>query len=121
MNPLVYTRVPSDHPATTHQRRSALLHLAHRSTPRGGVPRRGCDLRFAARESAIFGQIEPAFGLVPGLQRRPRCAVRRHNPGVTEIKKMPDRGHALTIDHGWEEVAQTALEFVKRFAPAKAG
>lgn len=34
---------------------------------------------------------------------------------------MPDRGHALTIDHGWEEVAQTALEFVKRFAPAKAG
>jgi enoyl-CoA hydratase/carnithine racemase len=25
-----------------------------------------CDLRFAARESAIFGQIEPAFGLIPG-------------------------------------------------------
>jgi pimeloyl-ACP methyl ester carboxylesterase len=39
----------------------------------------------------------------------------RHNPGVTEIVKMPDRGHALTIDHGWREVAQTALDFVKRF------
>jgi enoyl-CoA hydratase/carnithine racemase len=25
-----------------------------------------CDMRFAARETAIFGQIEPAFGLVPG-------------------------------------------------------
>jgi enoyl-CoA hydratase/carnithine racemase len=25
-----------------------------------------CDMRFAARESAIFGQFEPAFGLVPG-------------------------------------------------------
>jgi enoyl-CoA hydratase/carnithine racemase len=25
-----------------------------------------CDMRFAARESAIFGQIEPAFGLIPG-------------------------------------------------------
>jgi enoyl-CoA hydratase/carnithine racemase len=25
-----------------------------------------CDLRFAARESAIFGQFEPAFGLLPG-------------------------------------------------------
>ena len=37
------------------------------------------------------------------------------NPGVTEIVKMPNRGHALTIDHGWREVAQTALEFVKRF------
>jgi len=37
------------------------------------------------------------------------------NPGVTEIVKMPNRGHALTIDHGWREVAQTALDFVKRF------
>ena len=31
---------------------------------------------------------------------------------------MPNRGHALTIDHGWREVAQTALDFVKRFAQA---
>jgi non-heme chloroperoxidase len=38
----------------------------------------------------------------------------RRNSGVTEIVKMPDRGHALTIDHGWREVAQTALDFVKR-------
>ena len=38
------------------------------------------------------------------------------NPAVTEIVKMPNRGHALTIDHGWREVAQTALDFVKRFA-----
>ena len=37
------------------------------------------------------------------------------NPSATEIKQMPNRGHALTIDHGWEEVAQTALDFVKRF------
>jgi pimeloyl-ACP methyl ester carboxylesterase len=40
----------------------------------------------------------------------------RHNAAVTEIVKMPNRGHALTIDHGWREVAQTALDFVKRFA-----
>jgi non-heme chloroperoxidase len=39
----------------------------------------------------------------------------RRNPGVTEIAKIPNRGHALTIDHGWREVAQTALDFVKRF------
>jgi non-heme chloroperoxidase len=39
----------------------------------------------------------------------------KRNPAVTEIVKMPNRGHALTIDHGWREVAQTALEFVKRF------
>ncbi len=39
----------------------------------------------------------------------------RHNTAVTEIVKMPNRGHSLTIDHGWREVAQTALDFVKRF------
>jgi pimeloyl-ACP methyl ester carboxylesterase len=42
----------------------------------------------------------------------------RRNPGVTEIRKMPNRGHSLTIDHGWEEVAQAALDFVERFVPA---
>jgi hypothetical protein len=31
---------------------------------------------------------------------------------------MPDRGHALTIDHGWREVAHTALAFVQRFVRA---
>jgi non-heme chloroperoxidase len=37
------------------------------------------------------------------------------NKGVTEIVKIPGRGHALTIDGGWREVADTALGFVKRF------
>jgi pimeloyl-ACP methyl ester carboxylesterase len=37
------------------------------------------------------------------------------NPGVTEIVQMPNRGHSLTIDSGWREVAQTALDFAKRF------
>ena len=39
-----------------------------------------------------------------------------HNAGVTEIVKMENRGHSLTIDHGWREVAETALAFVRRFA-----
>jgi pimeloyl-ACP methyl ester carboxylesterase len=38
-----------------------------------------------------------------------------HNEAVTEIEKIPNRGHALTIDSGWREVAQKALDFVKRF------
>jgi pimeloyl-ACP methyl ester carboxylesterase len=37
-----------------------------------------------------------------------------HNPGVTEFTELPNRGHALVIDSGWREVAETALEFVKR-------
>ena len=40
----------------------------------------------------------------------------KRNAGVTEIVKIPNRGHSLTIDHGWREVAETALKFIKRFA-----
>jgi pimeloyl-ACP methyl ester carboxylesterase len=39
----------------------------------------------------------------------------KRNDGVTEIVKIPNRGHALTIDGGWREVADTALGFVNRF------
>jgi pimeloyl-ACP methyl ester carboxylesterase len=49
------------------------------------------------------------------LEQKP--AVMGHSTGG--LKKMPNRGHSLTIDHGWQEVAQTALDFVKRFVPAK--
>ncbi|HEX5610016.1 MAG TPA: alpha/beta hydrolase [Solirubrobacterales bacterium] len=42
------------------------------------------------------------------------------NQAVTEIAKIPNRGHSLTIDSGWREVCDTALEFVQRFAPAGA-
>ena len=37
------------------------------------------------------------------------------NKGVTDFVSMPDRGHALTIDSWWREVADTALGFVRRF------
>jgi non-heme chloroperoxidase len=40
----------------------------------------------------------------------------KRNEGVTEFAEIPNRGHALTIDSGWREVADRALEFVKRFA-----
>jgi pimeloyl-ACP methyl ester carboxylesterase len=40
----------------------------------------------------------------------------KRNEGVTKIVEMPDRGHSLTIDHGWREVADKALDFVKRYA-----
>jgi pimeloyl-ACP methyl ester carboxylesterase len=42
----------------------------------------------------------------------------RRNPGVTEFVEIPGRGHALVIDSGWREVADTALAFVRRFVPA---
>ena len=36
----------------------------------------------------------------------------KKNSGVTEIREIPNRGHALTIDHGWQEVAETVLTFI---------
>jgi pimeloyl-ACP methyl ester carboxylesterase len=42
----------------------------------------------------------------------------RQNPSVTEIVKVPNRGHSLTIDSGWREVAEQALAFVQRFTPS---
>src|SRR5262249_35118561 len=39
----------------------------------------------------------------------------KRNEGVTEITQVPNRGHALTIDHGWREVADLSLAFVQRF------
>ncbi|MDO8209063.1 carboxylesterase [Conexibacter sp. CPCC 206217] len=40
---------------------------------------------------------------------------KRNEENITEIVEMRDRGHALTIDSGWHEVADTALAFVRRF------
>ncbi len=39
------------------------------------------------------------------------------NPGVTDIRQIPNRGHSLTIDHGWREVADTALAFIAQHPP----
>jgi len=39
----------------------------------------------------------------------------KKNGNITEIVEIPNRGHSLTIDHGWREVAETALQFVRRF------
>jgi enoyl-CoA hydratase/carnithine racemase len=44
-----------------------------------------CDMRFAARESAIFGQFEPAFGVIPGAG------------GAQHLTRLMGRGRALEV------------------------
>ena len=39
------------------------------------------------------------------------------NVGETRITEIPGRGHSLVIDHGWREVADTALEFAQTYSP----
>ena len=46
----------------------------------------------------------------------------KRNEGVTEILKIEGRGHALTIDNGWRDVADITLAFIQRFVePRPAG
>src|SRR5258708_33722092 len=49
---------------------------------------------------------------VPWANANASYKKHKRNKGVTEIVKMPGRGHALTIDAGWREVAEKELDFV---------
>jgi pimeloyl-ACP methyl ester carboxylesterase len=51
----------------------------------------------------------------PGAMAEGIYNKQKRNEGVTEIIEMPNRGHALVIDSGWREVAETALAFIRRF------
>ena len=53
---------------------------------------------------------------VPPAVAKSSYKKQKRNEGVTEYVEIPDRGHALTIDHGWRDVADTALAFVRRFS-----
>jgi pimeloyl-ACP methyl ester carboxylesterase len=53
--------------------------------------------------------------IVPWAITNASYKKQKRNEGVTEIVELPDRGHALVVDSGWQEVADTALAFVRRF------
>ena len=52
---------------------------------------------------------------VPPAVAKASYKQQQDNEGVTEFIEIKNRGHGLTIDSGWREVADTALAFVKRF------
>jgi pimeloyl-ACP methyl ester carboxylesterase len=57
---------------------------------------------------------------VPSVVSRAAYDIQRKNASnVTEFVEMPGRGHSLTIDHGWREVADRSLGFVRRFLKEK--
>jgi non-heme chloroperoxidase len=58
---------------------------------------------------------------VPRSISRAAFKLQVSNPGVTEFSEIRGRGHSLTIDDGWADVARTALDFIKRFAPPEEG
>jgi non-heme chloroperoxidase len=53
---------------------------------------------------------------VPRAIAHASFTLQQKNPGVTEFVDIVGRGHALTIDSGWRDVADIALKFIQRFA-----
>ena len=73
------------------------------------------DVRNPGRGPLLIIQGEKDHTVAPAIGNA-SYKRQRHNKAVTQIQKIPNRGHSLTIDNGWREVAQVALDFVKRFA-----
>ena len=49
---------------------------------------------------------------VPAATVRAAYKIQAKGPGVTELKVFPDRAHSMASDHGWTEIAETALTFL---------
>jgi alpha-beta hydrolase superfamily lysophospholipase len=50
---------------------------------------------------------------VPDVVTRSTLKQYRDSTAVTELKQFEGRGHSLTIDSGWREVAESILEWLK--------
>jgi enoyl-CoA hydratase/carnithine racemase len=79
-----------------------------------------CDMRFAARESAIFGQFEPAFGVIPGAGGAQHLARLMGRARALEVMlSAEDYDADLAERYGWINRALPADElgeFVKSLA-----
>ena len=79
-----------------------------------------CDMRFAARESAIFGQFEPAFGVIPGAGAAQHLTRLMGRGRALEVLLSADDYDAEIAErYGWINRALPAGElddFVKRLA-----
>ncbi|MBL7488654.1 alpha/beta hydrolase [Frankia sp. AgB1.9] len=51
---------------------------------------------------------------VPEVVTRATLKQYRHSSAVTDILDFADRGHSLTIDHGWREVADASLDWLRK-------
>jgi pimeloyl-ACP methyl ester carboxylesterase len=72
------------------------------------------DPKNAERGPLLIIEGEKDHTVAPAIAKAAYKRQRR-NENVTEFVQIPNRGHALTIDSGWHEVADQALGFVQRF------
>jgi len=84
-----------------------------------------CDMRFAARESAIFGQFEPAFGVIPGAGAAQHLTRLMGRGRALEVLLSADDYNAEIAErYGWINRALPAAElddFVRSLAFRVAG
>lgn len=135
LNPLNYSRAV---PLTFEQFRFAFANVVAESEARQlyatyAVPAPGAPLFQAAFANvnpwteARVDSKNPARGplliisgqkdnTVPWAIANASFKQQQHNHGVTEIREIPNRGHSLTIDSGWREVAEVALGFIRQHA-----
>lgn len=73
------------------------------------------DTRFADRGPLLIIAAEMDH-TVPLSIARASFRLQQKNNSLTEIVEMKNRGHSLVFDSGWEDVAQTALDFMSRTA-----
>ena len=77
------------------------------------------DVRNPERGPLLIIQGESDHTVAPAIGNAAYKRQRHNEEAVTEIEWIPNRGHSLTIDSGWREVAQVALDFVKRFTDSR--
>ena len=51
---------------------------------------------------------------VPEVVTRSTAKLYRHSAATTDLIELPGRGHSLTIDSGWRDVAQTCLDWLAK-------
>jgi len=51
---------------------------------------------------------------VPPVIVRSTHKLYRRSTAVTDLREFPDRGHSLTLDHGWRDVADACLSWLEK-------
>jgi alpha-beta hydrolase superfamily lysophospholipase len=51
--------------------------------------------------------------IVPEAITKATLKQYKHSPAITDLHEFADRGHSLTMDHGWQEVADDILGWLE--------
>ena len=110
--------------AVSEEEAQRLHETFHVAAPRRAAVPGGVREPQPAHRAKVDTQQPGAGPAAADLRRRPHRPARDHDGAFnkaepqlqpTEITEIPDRGHALTIDGGWREVAEVSLAFIRRF------